>query len=280
MSGDETDNKTPVLMYHEVLDVVERERSVRAMVPLYCLSAHQFRQQMDYLRRHEYGTVTMEDLGAADREEPSTMVGITFDDGLVGNYRFAFPILGEFGFNATVFLVVSRIGNDPRFLDWGQVAEMSAAGILIGSHTMTHRPLETIASDEVFNELHESKSIIEDRIGRPVKHLSLPHGSANDRVLETAREVGYSTICTSDIGTAIRGVNPSVIERIPIVDKDDLRRFARIVELDSRVIRKLARVKRLKSRVKRMIGIETYRKLYRLLFRIRPGHTHGVSRRS
>jgi peptidoglycan/xylan/chitin deacetylase (PgdA/CDA1 family) len=91
-------------------------------------------------------------------------------------------------------------------MSWDQIREMAnyrdAKGrrqFFFGSHSLTHRPLESLSKEVIFNELSQSKRIIEQMIGYPVEVLALPFGSgAGDTVIiETAREIGYRAIRTS-----------------------------------------------------------------------------------
>ncbi|MEM7200740.1 MAG: polysaccharide deacetylase family protein [Planctomycetota bacterium] len=99
-----------VLIYHSV-DDIDSPISV---------SSELFRQQMDYLVRRGFRTVSagqfVEALHRGEPLSPKTVV-ITFDDGYLNNIERALPILEERGLCATVFMVTKNDGDLPR---WGE----------------------------------------------------------------------------------------------------------------------------------------------------------------
>jgi peptidoglycan/xylan/chitin deacetylase (PgdA/CDA1 family) len=50
-------------------------------------------------------------------------VALTFDDGYRDNYQYAFPILKEFGFPATIFLATGLLDDPTRRLWWDRLAD-------------------------------------------------------------------------------------------------------------------------------------------------------------
>lgn len=79
--------------------------------PIYSqLPAAVFESQIRFLRRH-YRIIpldqVLQEIGGADPGEPA--VAITFDDGYVGTYSEAFPILRKYEIPATVYLTVNCI---------------------------------------------------------------------------------------------------------------------------------------------------------------------------
>jgi peptidoglycan/xylan/chitin deacetylase (PgdA/CDA1 family) len=125
-------------------------------------------------------------------------IALTFDDGWVDFYQNAYPILREYGFSATVFIVTDYVGRTSvwdyyrnQHLNWNQIKELSEMGIEFGSHTASHRDLRSLNSPELDRELVESKSTLEDKLGKPVKFLSYPFGRFDKRVTEAAANAGY-----------------------------------------------------------------------------------------
>lgn len=127
---------------------------------------------------------------------------ITFDDGFASIGDSALPQLQQRNWGAVMFLISGFIGRkddwDVRVLgrsrplmSWPQVRQWSDAGFVLGSHTRTHRDLTALAPLQLKQELTESKSKIEDAIGREVTLLSYPFGRHNARVRDAAREAGY-----------------------------------------------------------------------------------------
>ncbi|MBS1800553.1 MAG: polysaccharide deacetylase family protein [Acidobacteria bacterium] len=83
-----------------------------------------------------------------------------------------------------------------RFVSWEEAREMKAAGMTIGSHTLTHRILGQLPEEEQRWEMQQSKRIIEENIGGSIDSIAYPVGirGAFDQVTERiASELGYST---------------------------------------------------------------------------------------
>jgi len=135
---------------------------------------------------------------------PMRTVAITFDDCYRDNL-FAARVLAAHDLPATFFIPTQYIGTDlvcpwdvglkkmPN-LTWNDLKEMQSLGHEIGSHTVTHPDLGAIGIDEIRSELAESKRILQDGLGRPVRYFAYPFGGKNNcpiASLSTARELGY-----------------------------------------------------------------------------------------
>jgi peptidoglycan/xylan/chitin deacetylase (PgdA/CDA1 family) len=84
-------------------------------------------------------------------------------------------------------------------LSWEMIEEMQRAGIEIGSHTRSHVLLTCEQIESARQELIESKTVLEDKLKRPVHHFAYPDGRWNPAVLEAVKSAGYKygyTICT------------------------------------------------------------------------------------
>jgi peptidoglycan/xylan/chitin deacetylase (PgdA/CDA1 family) len=193
-----TDPKLLVVMYHNI--VYGRTGNI------YNRDLYNFEHDLVALKRN-YTITDFSELiyGMATNSLQTDQAIVTFDDGDLSMYGIVFPLLKESGIKATFFLVPNFIG-EVGYMSWDQIREMAnyrdAKGhrqFFFGSHSLTHRPLESLSKEVIFNELSQSKRIIEQMIGYPVEVLALPFGSgAGDTVIiETAREIGYRAIRTS-----------------------------------------------------------------------------------
>ena len=95
----------PVLMYH---DLVRSKTDQNAST----LEVAKFKEQMDYLKANGWTTITPQQLESWVAKKgtlPKKSVLITFDDGYKSTIDLAYPILKNHGFQATSFLITSRI---------------------------------------------------------------------------------------------------------------------------------------------------------------------------
>ncbi|HEY0089691.1 MAG TPA: polysaccharide deacetylase family protein [Candidatus Lokiarchaeia archaeon] len=253
-------------MYHEVTNTPERQKRIKKIDPSYSITSEQFEKHIKYLYKIGYKTILPDEIITNTYDRQKRFV-LTFDDGLIGNYEFAFPIIREYKYLATIFVSVKNISS-ARFMNWEQLKELSSNGFLIQSHTMTHSPLGTLSEKEIFYELSDSKACIEDKIGKEVKYLSLPYGSCNRDVYQIANEIGYVGIFTSTPYKNDLTVQPFSMGRIPIKDNYNINKFAKIISNESIYYYKMKYENNLKTMIKKIIGLNNYRKIYRFYNRI------------
>ena len=95
--------------------------------------------------------------------------------------------------------------------------EMLAAGMQIGSHTMTHPILSSLSDDQVLEELLESKRILESICGSPIRHFAFPNGPGvknfDNRVSRLVEKAGYVSASTSERGIVTLASNRFAMER-------------------------------------------------------------------
>lgn len=110
----------------------------------------------------------------------------------------------------TVQGIVDRYHIDPTpvrrnlAISWDRIAELAANELAtIGAHTLSHPALSRLPLEEMRDEVAQSRAIIEQRIGRPVRHFAYPYGdpgSAGIREFRVIRELGFTTATTTRKG--------------------------------------------------------------------------------
>lgn len=186
------------LMYHELEQTGRALCSSAPGYVRYVVGEESFQSQlarMASLGLHGVAVGTALDATAA-----GSIVVVTFDDGCASDLEIAAPLLSAHGFSSTHYVTSGSL--DTRgFLSRSQLQELAELGFEIGSHSVTHRYLTDLTTNEIEREISDSKAELESLIGRPVEHFSCPGGRWDARVARIVREAGYRTMATSDVGT-------------------------------------------------------------------------------
>ena len=82
-------------------------------------------------------------------------------------------------------------------MTWGQVLELSKAGMDIQSHTVSHPSLRGKPVEFVRKELGDSKHALETMLGKPVLFFCYPSGQYDALTIDTLKELGYLSATTT-----------------------------------------------------------------------------------
>ncbi|HYH10187.1 MAG TPA: polysaccharide deacetylase family protein [Thermoanaerobaculia bacterium] len=228
-AAEDTTPTATVLCYH----IVEAPAAPRMHI-----DRETFRQHLRYLEMTGYNVVPLrhvyEFVTGKRASLPKNAVVITFDDGWRSTYTEVFPELQKRKFPFTVFIYPNIIGKTANALTWDQIREMSAAGVDIQSHALTHpyltkRKHRSLSDDQyavwLRKELAESKRILEKEGGKKVQFLAYPYGDYDDTVAAEAKKAGYTAALTCDFGRVKKGSDPLKMRRFVIDDRMDFADF-------------------------------------------------------
>lgn len=166
-------------------------------------------------------------LGAA-KLDGSAEIAVTFDDGYRDTPTTAAPILARLGLPFTVCVTPGLIDAGRPHLSWPELKELSQVpGCEIGAHGLTHARLDALGDAALSAELSQSRSRLEDAIGRPVTVMTWPHGAASRRTAAAAKSAGFLRAASSLYGLNDPQRDPLLLRRVEITAFDDEADFAR-----------------------------------------------------
>lgn len=182
-----------ILMYHKVGLTVES---------MWWVTADSFRLQMHALKR--FKVVPLSDY---DPNNGSHVV-ITFDGVYENVYKFAFPILKEFGYCFELFVIGDHIGGDnafdpieplARFCTIAQLKEMQARGGRVQWHTSSHIRLSGISESALESEIRVP-DVITKELGaeQNLSWFAYPHGDHDIKAVELVRRHFEGAISVND----------------------------------------------------------------------------------
>ena len=182
----------PILCYHNL----DRQAKGRLV-----LAASSFEEQMRYLKREGYRVVSLREFVefmSFKRQLPRKSVVLTFDDGYRSFKEFAYPVLKELGFTATLFVYTDYVGAGRNAFTWDDLKALAAEGFDVEAHSKTHGDLRKAPneSEQQFArrmqaELEQPLAMFQQRLGTKPTYLAYPYGREDDEVVRKAKEYGY-----------------------------------------------------------------------------------------
>ena len=220
----------PILMYHHLdgdayMDTIVTPEIFESHIKVLSDSGYtgvSFEELIDYV---ENGI-----------ELPEKPIVITFDDGYLSNYEFAYPILQKYKMKATIFVIGTLVGKAAYFdadgeeypiiphFDYEQASEMTKSGLIsIQSHSYDmHRyeeyevmlgreyrhgvlPLETESEEEYIlnfqNDFELARAELELETDTKMTVYSYPHGEYTDLSEKLLQERGIKVTLTTKYGS-------------------------------------------------------------------------------
>ena len=258
--------RAAIFVYH---DFVERPDVAAPRTHTYVLDQARFAAHLDALAATDARPVRLADVAARGEDAAAGRFVLSFDDGHISNYTVAFARLDERRWPGCFFIVASRIGK-PEALGWPELRAMAAAGMEIGSHSLTHPFLQHAADAEIRREFGESKRILEDGLGQPVTLASLPYGSSTPRLRSIVAELGYTAFCTSVPGLVGGATDALALPRIAIKQRTPARFLQQVVAGRAITLAGLRSTHAIKEMGKQLMGTERWRRVRRAVFQLTP----------
>lgn len=192
-----------ILMYHRIVNDPEIAKSHR-----FCTYVKNFKNHLELMNRLDFTTVTFKDYLLYQQDKltlPNKPVILTFDDGYRDTYELALPVLRDYGMKAVTFALGNR---KLRINEWesdtygatplmnnDQLLRLKDAGWEVGAHSMNHRDLSKISSQEAWNEIYKSKIILEAVTNDPIISFAYPYGHVNPKIKSLVEKAGYLFGC-------------------------------------------------------------------------------------
>ncbi len=229
--GREREFDIPILMYHYIseppsdADVYRQDLSV---------SPERFREQMAWLHASGYETISLYHLVYALNVGwpplPDRPIIITFDDGYIDNYENAFPILQGFGYTGTFFILTDVTDrNEPGYMTWNMLKEMSQEGMSIEVHGREHIEMAGRDQDWLTFHLLGPAQTIEANLGYQPRFLAYISGKYDPPVVSTAHQLGYWAAVTTRFGTLQQKAGLYELPRVRIRGDYSLEQFIAVV---------------------------------------------------
>ena len=167
-------------------------------------SPERFSRLVEYLLNAGFKFVSLKE--SITGGDPNN-IAITFDDSYAHLIRTLPPLIVKYKLKPSIFVPTAFIGKKNSWdyssfiigephLDKTQITELSSMGVEFGSHGHRHIDLTQSGAETLDEELHQSKSILEEILNRAVDTFSFPFGRFNSVIVGALKKIGYSRAFT------------------------------------------------------------------------------------
>jgi peptidoglycan/xylan/chitin deacetylase (PgdA/CDA1 family) len=107
----------------------------------------------------------------------------------------------------------AKVPDGQLVMTWEMLRALAAAGWEIGAHTADHTVLTNQPLNEARREIAECKAVLEQGVGRPVRHFAYCNGYYSEGIARALREQGFVSAVTTEDMPNLPGVDPYALKR-------------------------------------------------------------------
>jgi peptidoglycan/xylan/chitin deacetylase (PgdA/CDA1 family) len=210
--------RVPGFVYHDVRRDADPANALD-------VSAQAFERQVHRLFRAGYQGIAASDWVAHclwSRPLPPKPVLLTLDDAYEGAALHALPVLREFGFSATVFVITRMVGRTwegRRAMTAAQIREWSSSGIEFGAHSRTHPDLRTISGLRLHDEIVGSGDELAQILGSAPAAFAYPFGECTAEAVRLAGQT-FGAAFSTEGGLNTPATNRHQLRRCIVFQND------------------------------------------------------------
>ncbi len=207
----------PILLYHSILEG-------NKVIDSYTIRPYEFESDLKYIQDNGYTTVTMNDLvdyvynGTILPEKP---VVISFDDGYLNTYHYAYPLLKKYEMKAVLSIIgkstdIFSQQKDENLIyshaSWDQINELIESGCFeIQNHTYglhstnkgrigtKMKKGESLSNYEkvLTEDIGNLQTLIQEKTGYTPNTFAYPYGAISKESVEILKNMGFKATLTS-----------------------------------------------------------------------------------
>lgn len=210
----------PIIMYHQV-----KYSNLGKDV----ISPNEFESDLKYLKENDYNTITMTqliDYVYKDKDLPENPIILSFDDGYLNTYKYAFPLIKKYDMKMVFSIIGVDIANfthtqnknlNYSHITWNQLNEMVDSGnVELQNHSYNlhycknryGRVGSMQKSNESFeryeyvlsNDLNKLQDEIKMMTGVKPNTFTYPYGMANENTVIIIKELGFKASLSCKYG--------------------------------------------------------------------------------
>ncbi|MFD1175610.1 polysaccharide deacetylase family protein [Paenibacillus puldeungensis] len=211
--------KIPVLAYHSVSNSGIKNR--------FTVSTAEFQQQMKFLHDEGYKTISLEQFRAILQgkvKNNGKQILITFDDGYENTYTEAYPIMKQYGYIATLFVITDWMDGH-NYINWDQAKLLHHSGWDIMPHTKNHKSLPLLTREDQLDEIRSAKQTIEKHLRSKVRVFAYPYGFRDKTTVDILKGNGFDYAFTFENGITDASQDPLLMKRLIVWGTKSLMSF-------------------------------------------------------
>ncbi len=169
----------PVLMYHKVWPGVNDGLTI---------TPEKLREQWTILKQEGYTAISLPEyleIVTGKKPHSAKVVLLTFDDGYRNNFTYAYPLLKEFGWKATFFIIGNTLAGAGNQKESGPEQKMTLqelktldpAIVQLAVHGYEHENMSQISSAQSQSALQSAIEVFDDSGLTWHKVLAYPYGA-------------------------------------------------------------------------------------------------------
>lgn len=231
-----------ILTYHRVSNKMTNPWDTRVSV-----TPQQFREHLTFLKQHGFHVMALDEaLSTLQNRQKAILpksIVLTFDDGDETYAKNALPILKEFQYPSTEFILGNASSSSQDdYLSWPEISELAKDPLVtFHSHTFDahstmqaqgktyfatdplylpkehHMESESDYNRRILHDFKQEQDLFEKHLGRSDNTIALPYGHAAQSFISLGKTAGYSYVLTQDRTQANpHGVDPTHIYRLDV----------------------------------------------------------------
>jgi peptidoglycan/xylan/chitin deacetylase (PgdA/CDA1 family) len=168
----------PVLMYHRVWPGHNDELTI---------DPPKLKEQWSWMKKGGYHTLSLSEflIAAKTGKYPKKSFLITFDDGYTNNLEYVYPILKEFNWTATFFIIADNIDGTAKQskntankkMDLVELKQLDPSIVQLGMHGYNHESFADHSIEDIKTILTRSVAAFDNSGLTYYKALAYPYGA-------------------------------------------------------------------------------------------------------